>query len=323
MLFAVLCGMLGAKGRDEALLGGGTAAAQRAWSCMAPECERVNAYFELPLLGKPSLDVHCAVHDTTRHAPAPAGCDSAWAAVLSWFADMADDVRQSDVQIMAEVDADTGPSVRPGMYLIQRERSDLVAPFLAAVGESPKLAAWDAVRARLPQGWEATYVGLFPSRPDALLRVNAHPAVVDFTSLDEACDQLGLEVSDNSLALIQDLLKMGGRGFDLQLDIDDAGVIQRDFGLEVYLEGEKKTASVQKDEAARGLFRLLEASGAADGRWRLLEGVDVSKQVALPYDRAMANASVSLRLFSVKVKFASGMPRLAKAYLRGDALLVR
>lgn len=321
-LFDILYGMLSVKGRERALLGDDKVGAGRAYARMAPECGRANVYFELPLLGEPRLDVHCSVSDATRHAPAPRGGDASWLAALSWFAGLEGiDAAHGDVLLMAEADASDGPDARPGIYLIHQDRADLVAPFLEAVGETPKLAAWNELRGRLPRGWQTSYVGLFPSRPGGLLRVNAHPADDRAVGLDEALGAWGLAAGDGALRLCHELLSAGGLGFDLQLDVDDKGVACRDFGLEVYLEGQAKTASAPKDRAARRAFRLLEACGAADGRWRHLEGVDLSRRIALPYDGGMASCAVSIRLFSAKVKFVDGRPHLAKAYLRGDALL--
>ena len=114
---------------------------------------------------------------------------------------------------------------------------------------------------------------------------------------------------------------MGGWGFDLQLDVTENGCVLRDFGLEVYLEGERKAASGQKDETACAIFQPREASGVADGRWRKLEAIDMSRRVALPQDGVMRHCSVSLRLFSAKARFVDGKPRLAKAHLRGDAVI--
>ena len=112
-------------------------------------------------------------------------------------------------------------------------------------------------------------------------------------------------------------------GFDLQLDVDSHGMPQPDFGLEVYLEGNLMSASPQKEVAAQCVFGLLEGCGAADGRWRYLEGVDVSRQVMLPHNGSFVSGAVSTRLFSAKVKIADGKPQLGKAYLRGDALVGR
>ncbi|MDO4400902.1 MAG: hypothetical protein Q4D27_08145, partial [Coriobacteriia bacterium] len=92
---------------------------------MSGFCARVNAYFELPLLGEPGFDVHCSVNDATRHAPAPSGGDPAWLAALSWFDGVADiEAVGGDVLVMAEVDAGADPASRPGMYLIQHDRAD-------------------------------------------------------------------------------------------------------------------------------------------------------------------------------------------------------
>ena len=181
---------------------------------------------------------------------------------------------------------------------------------------------WEACCASLPKGWQTSYVGLFSARPGGLLRVNAHPAAVDAVGLEGAIAELGLATSDGTLELCDELLRAGGMGFDLQLDVDSHGVPQPGFGLEVYLEGNLMSESPQKEVAAQRVFGLLEGCGAADGRWRYLEGVDVSKQVMLPLNGSLVGGAVSTRLFSAKVKIADGRPQLGKTYLRGDGLVV-
>lgn len=102
--------------------------------------------------------------------------------------------------------------------------------------------------------------------PRRELRVNAHPAAVDAVGLEGAIAELDLAASDGTLELCDELLRAGGMGFDLQLDVDSHGVPQPDFGLEVYLEGNLMSASPQKEVAAQCVFGLLEGCGAADGR---------------------------------------------------------
>lgn len=202
-----------------------------------------------------------------------------------------------------------------------KDRADLVAPFLAAVGEAHRLSAWEAFLSRLPQGWETSYVGLFPACPGGLLRVNAHPAKTGAASLEEAIATLGLKADKAARDLCEELLNAGCPGFDLQLDVDDDSIPQRDFGFEAYLEGWPKAASTSKRELARRVFGALGSADVADERWHLCEDLDLSKHIPLPCDGRIASCQISLRLFSAKVKFANGKPRLGKAYLRGDALL--
>ena len=64
-------------------------------------------------------------------------------------------------------------------------------------------------------------------------------------------------------------------GYDLQLDLDDRGILLPDFALEVYLDGALSPQFPWDDGRAERAFACMEARGAADARWRLLVGADV------------------------------------------------
>ena len=318
MLFSVLCGMLAARGRDESLLGDDRAEAQSAFARMMPELGRIHAYFEVPLTGERGLDVHCCVDDAVPASCVSDSADPAWKDALAWFSGIAPvQAKSGRVQLMAEADTSMNPCARPGTYLIQRERHDLVEPYLAAVKEDGRFSGWQDYCARLPRGWKTSYVGLFPGRAGDHLRVNAHPSG-EALCLEEVLTKLGLSVDKESLDLCQELVT-GALGYDIQLDIDDRGVPLPDFALEVFLEGTLPPRVPEDDGRVERVFAHMEASGAADARWHHLMGADVSRRVTLPHAGAMIPCAVSLRTFSAKVRFSGGKPFLSKAYLRGDA----
>lgn len=321
VMFSVLCGMLCAKGRDEALLDHGTEEVRQAFSRMMPKSDAIDAYFEVPLIGKRGIDVICSLGKPVRKEQVPEAVDGAWSAALAWFSDIATmKTEKGNVQLLAEMDLVSGMASRLGTYLIQCDRADLVGPYLAVVGEAAWLSAWESFCTRLPRGWETTYVGLFPGRGDNLLRVNAHPAHDGAVGFTEALSHLGLAANEEAIALCRSVLDSSS-GFDLQLDVDDGGRPVADFALEARLEGKLLSMSPWEDGRAQRVFSLMEESGAADGRWSTLEQVDISKQLLLPTPDGLQTCSMSLRTYSAKVRFTSGRPALAKAYLRGEALL--
>lgn len=318
MLFSVLCGMLAAKGRGEALLGNGMGEVRSAFARMMPELDGIHAYFEISLAGERGLDVHCSVEDTVPAGCVPDSADPAWRDALAWFSHIAPvQTKAGRVQLMAEADTSMDPCARPGTYLIHHDRYDLVEPYLAAVRASDRLSVWKDFCARLPKGWKTSYVGLFPGRAGGHLRVNAHQSGAA-VRLEEAVAELGLSAGRTSLGLCQELVA-DSLGYDVQLDLDDRGIPLPDFALEFYLDGALSPQFPWDDGRAERAFACMEARGAADARWRLLVGADVSKRATLPHAGAAIPCAVSLRTFSVKVRFADGKPVLAKAYLRGDA----
>ena len=317
-LFDILCGMLAAKGRDETLFGGKLDVARHAFCRMAPEGDLVHAYFELPLLGSPALDVHCSLTHNQSAGPLGDGASDVWQSALAWFRDAGPfETRADEVVMMAEADTGTGETSQTGMYLIQRERADLVAPFLVAVGEPGKVVAWQRFARRLPQGWTTTYVGLFPKRSNGLLRVNAHPATADAASVREAWDCLGVSHNSEADGLCRELLACAN-GMDVQLDVDDLGIARGPFGLEFFL-GDSAAESLLDECSGKRAMALLEEAGLADERWRHAADACLSRCTALPSEHGLEPCVVSVRPFSVKFKVLDGNPLPAKLYLRGDA----
>ncbi len=134
-LFDLLCGMLGARGRDDALFGGDLDAARGAFCRMTPDASLIHAYFEMPLQGDPGFDVHCAVTCEQVETTLDVEAGGAWHNALAWFCDAGPFLTADEAFLMAEADTSAGCSMQSGMYLIQGARKDLVEPFLNVVGE--------------------------------------------------------------------------------------------------------------------------------------------------------------------------------------------
>ncbi len=325
-LFDILCGMIAAKGRDKTLLGDGIDIARHAFCRMAPESSFVHAYFEIPLLGTPTFDVLCSVEHGQVATIAGDGTDGPWQAALAWLRDagpFATNARR--VLLVAEADTSTGQAMQSGMYLIQRERADLVAPFFHVVGEPDRIDAWERFARRLPKGWETTYTGLFPSRPNTPLRVNAHPSptTADASGIEESCETLGIDFSGNAKGLFLELASIA-RGYDIQFDLNNEGVPFDVFGLEFFLYDRVGEPHTDQGLGSR-VMAPLEHAGIADKRWQRAADACRSRIVALPGNgQELESIAVNVRPFSVKYKVIGGRPLPAKLYLSADArVLVR
>ena len=317
-LFDLLYGMLAAKGRDETLFGGSLSTARKAFRRMAPEGDLVHAYFETPLLGPPALDVHCSLEHKQSAWPVDEDADDAWRTALDWFREEGPfETQGEEVILMAEADTGTGRASQSGMYLIQRERADIVAPFLIAMSEAERIDTWQRFARSLPRGWHTSYVGFFPGRSNSLLRVNAHPTAVGAMGLEEAWRSLGIDCNNRVTDLCRTLLACA-RGLDVQIDVDGAGHPQGAFGLEFYLENTATDPLADGGSGARAVA-ILELSGLADERWRQAADACRSRRVSLPGEHGPQSIVVSVRPFSVKLKVLDGNPLPAKLYLRGDA----
>lgn len=320
-LYDLLSGMLAAKGREASLLGGRLADARSAFCAMTPEGDLIHVYFEIPLLGDPGFDVHCSVtHEQTAGA-VDVTSGEAWQAALRWFRDAGPfETSGDDIFIMAEADTSAGLAGQSGMYLIQRERDDLIRPFLEVLGEGRRCADWEHFAHRLPAGWETTYVGLFPGRPDGLLRVNLHPAQEGAVGIREAWMALGLDGLEEMLDLWHDLIACA-RGFDVQLDVDARGRARGPVGLEFYL-GDKDPDELKGQEFGARALQVLEERGLADERWRLAADACMSRRLDMPTEHGLKPCIVSVRPFSVKFKVSEGQVLPAKLYLHADAGLL-
>ena len=103
------------------------------------------------------------------------------------------------------------------------------------------------------------------------------------------------------------------------MDVDEEGVPAGAFALELYLEEQRAATLVCDKRRIEEVLAQLEELGVADARWRSLVDVEFSRQVSLPSGGALVPYAVSVRPFSVKVRFKDGKPLSAKVYLRADA----
>ena len=123
-LFGVLCGILAAQGREEALLGDDLPRVRRAFALMVPNSDEVHAYFEIPLLGSPGLDVHCALSHVDADVCVPEGADPLWRSVVRWFSQVGPiHTGYNDVAVMAEADTSGGLLGQAGVYLVQHDQA--------------------------------------------------------------------------------------------------------------------------------------------------------------------------------------------------------
>lgn len=314
-LFEMLYYALAAQGRQKTLVGNDMSLARQAFGRMAPAMQEAHPLFEMPLVGEPSLDVIVGLNKNGSLV-APKGADPAWRGAIEWLHNATSE--KAEVVVMAEADASDGQTGQTGLYLIYRERSDLVLPFLQAIGAVGHYDAWEAFRSRLAPDWTTSYVGVFPGREDGLLRVNARPRWRPATPLPEALGRLGVRDSTGVAESYGDAM---GRawGFDIQLDLDASGTHRGTWGLEFYNEEQMYSPEYRGMDPL--LMAHMEDLGVADSRWRALEAFPVARYVTVPMAGAAVPCMMSLRVHSTKVKFPEGAQPYGKVYVRGDAIV--
>lgn len=316
-LFDLLYGALASGGRREALLGDSIALARRAYGRMAPAIGQVHLLFEMPLVGKPGLDV---IFGQNCPGGAETLMDPAWSSAVKWLriANPSGDVRSS-ITVMAEADVSAGQLGQTGLYLIHWDRVDLVPSFLKTIGAGRQRQAWEAFSARLPADWKSTYVGVFPGRPGSLLRVNVRPKSERMsTTCAEALERMGVKGASEALSPYEDALARA-IGFDCQLDVDETGTHHGTWGLEVYAMDDDVAPGRHGMDAL--LMSRMEQLGVIDSRWHLLEGLGLARHVSVPLGGEFVPCVVCLRFYSAKVKFREGAAPYGKAYVKGDIIV--
>ena len=158
-------------GREEALFGRGIELVRPAYEKTLIGEGYPAAYLEFPLLGEPYLDllsVHGHVEPGSRFA---AGAGFGYQALFDWYALARP---QGPVSLGIEVDCGTGECERAGAYLQYRDHTGLVGPFLESVGAGWRTKAFEEVAERMGERWRPSYVGLFPARAGAPMRIGGY-----------------------------------------------------------------------------------------------------------------------------------------------------
>ena len=310
-------------GRGEALFG-------RSIELARPVYERTligggypTAYLEFPLLGEPCFDllsVHGYVEPGARFAP---GAGFGYQGMLDWFAGICEP--GEEVSCGIELDTSTGETQRAGVYLQQRERHELVAPFLESVGEAGRAQAYLDVLARMPEGWPPSYVGLFPGRAGAPMRIGGYMDCAELARCAEDPSHLGGRFQQIGFTAFDAPMLECCAGFmqlapavDFQFDIMPNGELGETFGLSLSFNETRPRDARECMESGYGakVMQALQERGLADDRWKLIAGAAFARHVG--YERDDGNEgrfALCIRFNYAKVKFRACEPQPAKFYL--------
>jgi hypothetical protein len=166
-LYAIAAG----DGRGEALFGDSFGIARDVYERTLIGDGYPTAYIEFPLLGSPGFDlltVHSAVRPGSRFAP---GAGFGYQAMIDWFSGICDKGVSASCGI--ELDTSVGETERAGVYLQYRKHTDLIAPFLASIGEEARAKSYLAVAdPTVPEyaepcrngGWQTSAGGSSPAQ---------------------------------------------------------------------------------------------------------------------------------------------------------------
>ena len=322
-MFDILYGIAARDGREEALFGDDILLARPAFERMLIGEEFPFVYLEFPLMGAPGFDVFVTYGHLEAGAQFAPGAGYGRQDMFDWFARACEAGKHASVGIEADTSARRMDVA--GVYLQQRKQTELVDPFLSSMGEGNRAAAYHALAGRLPKGWLASYVGLFPGRAGTPMRVGgylspgAQARCIDGPdNLRNCFRQIGFgSCSDEMLHQSVELMRIAP-SVDFQFDLFPDGTLGDTFGLSLSFNEVAPHEMKQCLESGYGkrLFGLLQGWGLADDRWKLLADAGYARNVA--YGRTEGRTdrlALCVRPNFAKVKYVSGSPALAKFYL--------
>ena len=322
MLYNIIYALAARGGRQDALFGQCAPLARDAFSRSLVASAFPELWFELPLLGDPWFDLHCGTW--RRDLPDDAGLLSkssfANPGALAWFFEQGGGARQ----LFCSWDVSSGDISWPATQLLVRDNSpQVVGGFLTAAGKPDAAPSYQAFFERLPQGWFACYIGVFPSRPGFNLRVECIPApqlqrayAQDPRLLREHLQQVGVREFGDTLVERCCELAASPYQLEFQFDVDEQGAAEQTFSASLRFaslsdKGGEPGLPYDQDGAAGQVMQKVEAWGLADKRWRLLADTMYAQRVSFGGD--------TCRLFChpafVKLRWRDGEPVDAKAYL--------
>ena len=319
--------MMTAQGRDLALFGCEAAGPRDFFERSLIADQFPDLYFEFPLMGAPCLDMIAAYEHVNPGARFAPGGGFGYQRVFDWISGQQGMTRSA---IGLELDLSQGETEHAGIYFEPMGDTRLVPPFLAAVGHAGRAESCIQMMERLPRGWIANYVGLFPTRANAPIRLggclglNASQRSSMNPAFFATCfDAVGFGAYDARM-LEQCAELMGFARFtEYQFDLLPNGDLGHDFGLVLSFSGmgPQQTASCFSHGYGRALMETLESWGLADDRWKLIPGATMARRVAYEReDKGTGHLAVSLCPHYAKVKFVGGTARMSKFYLSASVV---
>ena len=281
-------------------------------------------WLEVPLVGEPGFDLH-VYYDRDQVQPDDRFAEGAgfgMQALFDWYFGL----ETGGVGVGFAHDLHAGQRVTGAYVNFNSRPLDDARGFFGALG-SPKLRQPAiALMAGLPKSWHPWYLGLFPGRPDAGVRVGSF--VPRVRQADYARDALEIAadlqatgfyaLDDEMLRRVQALAALPYQ-LEMQLDATEAGTGET-LGVDLTLELDSPRRAHEAfaaDGAAAQACALLETWGVADDRWRAIASSSFGTAIPLPAEAGADKALLMSCLPAfIKVKWRNGQPQPAKVYLQ-------
>lgn len=328
--FQVLLLQLADAGRGAPLLGGDESRARTACLPFMVGKEFPSVYFEFPLVGEPFLDVTILYGDVEPGTRVESDLARDTEGIFDWYAEARDKVEGESICFGFELDTSCPELPRAAIHFQPRGHTELVRPFLEAAGEPERADLYLDLAARMPQGWDLAFFGMFRGRPGSPLRVCGYlpdeerlACADDPSRVAAVFDAVGFEAYDG--AMLQDVsavLSAAPCGADFQFDVYPDGRIGDIFAIDSQF-GIEQPSAVRESFAsgvASHYIRLLEQKGMVDERWHL--AVDAAFARGLPAE--FEDGVIDIQSFTLmpqwaKTRWTAGVLQPAKMYHFGKA----
>ena len=241
--------------------------------------------------------------------------------MYDWFATICDG---EHISCGIELDTSTGEAERAGVYLQYRKNDALIAGFLDVLGETERLKPYLDMKARLPKGWDAAYIGLFPGREGSPMRIGGYMDRDELRACaaDSAYLKAQLE-SAGYTATTPEMLERCRRfmelspSVDFQFDIMADGELGPTFGLSLSFNDTKPREARECMENGYGakIMEQLQEWGLADERWKLIADAAFARYIPIEDGEGGFEKLALCVLFNyAKVKFTDGVASPGKFY---------
>lgn len=313
--FAALVGLARKHSGGPALLGNTAELAAVAYRRSLVGRSFPSFWMEAPLAGEPGFDLH-VYYDCGQVLPGErfeSGAGFGMQSLFDWFfgtetggvgVGFAHDLRDGSGSVGAYVNFQGSPLVD-------------AHGFFSSLGATESHARAKRLLARMPHEWHPWYLGLFPDRQDAGVRVGAFVSkerqaayAADSRTLASDLARVGFTAMDgNMLARLAAMASLSLL-LELQLDVTEDGTgdtLGADLTLGLASASAVRTAFTEGGPVADacGLF---EGWGMADSRWRRIPDASLSRIVPIAWSGGRTSLLLTSIPAFVKAKWVATRP---------------